>query len=499
MNYTLYLQKVSDLVASMTPEQKDEWIMGQAVNQAAEARDTFLKSLSGKQDKEEMDFAQALKACEEMESLEIHFLCESYEEYDNYWSDNWTIDYQDTYGTAKKLDALLGYICNAVSCHSYKEAIVIADRILGMEFFAEDSSGGDVLELVMTEMFDNELLQFPRRDFLDMYIRGIYFYFNGEEQYRRLMETLNHPLWREYGVEDILVACTLRTEEINSFLDRFILWLGKDGANRAGEVLTEASLLRGGTEKFTKVALQYGRNYPVLFVNCCEKLLKEEKKEICGKVAQEAVKQLDKKLIYRGRAAALGALALENLQENPEKLWEEAFWSESSLNHLLHLLNCDYEEQEYSALLEKERIHIGNIPEISSFYGKSENQYDVNTLSAHQKVILKFFLTDAAESMEYCSSKKEHLGWSSEPQGVLVPLFLACLSGKRTMTRAMRAALGRITGRCGFEDTQEFWDLLVLWREKHFSAEEKECLLWLERDYKKNGCRSGRRIQGELR
>lgn len=482
MNYTLYLQKVSDLVASMTPEQKDEWIMGQAVSQAAEARDSFLKSLSGKPDKEEMDFAQALKVCEEMESLEIHFSCESYEEYDNYWSDNWTIDYQDTYGTAKKLDTLLEYICNAVSHHSYKEAIVIADRILGMEFFAEDTSGGDVLELVLTEMFDNELLQFSRQDFLDMYIRGIYFYFTGEEQYRRLMETLNNLLWREYGVEDILIACALKTEEINSFLDRFIPWLGENGGNRAGEILTEASLLRGGTEKFTSAALQYGRKYPVLFVSCCEELIKEEKKESCGRVAQEAVKQLDKKLVYRGRAAALGALALEGLEENTVKLWEEAFWSESSLNHLLHLLNCDYEEQEFSALLEKERIHIGNIPERSSFYVKSEDQFDVNTLSAHQKVILKFFLTDAAESMEYCSSKKEHLGWSNEPQGVLVPLFLACVTGKRTMTRAMRAALGRITGRCGFKDTQEFWDLLVLWREKHFTADEKECLLWLEKE-----------------
>lgn len=482
MNYTLYLQKVSELVASMTPEQKDEWIMVQAVDQAAEAREAFLRSLSGELEKEEMKFEQALKDCEEMESQEIHFSCESYEDYDNYWSDNWTIEYHDTYGIGKKLDTLLGYICNAVANQTYKEALLIADRILGMEFLAEDNQGGDSVDLDLSDLFDNELLQFSRQDFSEMYIRGIYFNFTGEEQCRRLMETLNHPLWKKYGVEDILVACTLKTEEINSFLDRLIPWLGKNGGNRAGEVIAEASLLRGGTEKFTSAAMQYGCNYPVLFVNCCEELLKEEKKEICAEVAQEAVKQLDKKLVYRGRAAALGALALEGLQENPGKLWEEAFYSESSIYHLLHLLNCEYEEQEFKALLEKERIHIEKIPESSSFYGKSESQYNTNTLDSHQKVILKFFLTDAVESMKYCSSKKGYLGWSTEPQGVLVPLFMVCVTGRGTMTRAMSAALNRITGRCGFKDTQELWDLLVPWREKHFSADEKECLIWLEKE-----------------
>lgn len=108
MNYMDFIEKVQKQIASMTPEEKDEWILKRAASYAEEEREDFLKSFSTEASFE-MKMKEALACCRELEKMEAHFTCEWVEEYEDYWSDNSYWDYEDNWGTGKKLGQLFRF------------------------------------------------------------------------------------------------------------------------------------------------------------------------------------------------------------------------------------------------------------------------------------------------------------------------------------------------------------------------------------------------------
>lgn len=324
------------------------------------------------------------------------------------------------------------------------------------------------MEMSLSEVFENQLVDFPEDEFTKKWLKGIFYFSHGKERIKDLVETMKMKLWEKHSMDDLLSACGLKKEEAQQFLEEFTAEVGVLTGERERQLLEEAALLLGGTDSLESAARKYGKNYPELFADCCMRLYEEQKWERCVQLAWQAVLILDKKLVMRGRAAATGAKAANRLGDiGKERAFrEEAFWSEATVENLLRMLCGSYNDSEYKALLEKMDIHVYNT------LGK-----DGRPLNA----ILNFFLQDVKNSMEYCEKKTDYLGWSEKPQGVLVPLFLICMTKKAYMTKAMRAVVSRISGRCSFAgQTEELWELLVCWRGRHFQVDEDSCLHWLE-------------------
>ncbi len=490
MNYTIFMEKANEAVKAMSAAEKDAWILRQAMKQDENTRTSFLQSLSGKKDEAEMTFEAAMKCCRKISAMEIHFTCEGHEDYDaGYWSDEWVYEYADPYHVGKELDKLLNYFACLIDQQDYKKAIRLADYVSSIEFNALDESGGDVYEMSLEELFENRLVNFSEDRYSKLLLKGIFNVEASQKQYCSLMERLKENIFKQTKVEDILSICQLDLAGIHDFLEGFILFLGPGNGDREYELIAEASILKGGTGELVKTTLQYGKNYPALFIKCCEVLLDQEHdNEQCIRIAQAAVDQLAVNIRYRGRAAALGARASENIGKRDSEgyFWKEAFWSDSNVGNILHMLICNYESPDLKILVDQARIHISNLPEKTYYALEAERQYASNVLEAGGKKIFGIFLGDIKDSMSYCTSCKSYLGWSSEIQGIIVPLILGSVSGQKTMTRAIRAMLDRIGQRYTVKmDTDELWPLLVLWRDKCFEVDETACFDWLESQIEK--------------
>lgn len=492
MNYTEFMDRVEKQVKSMSKEELGKWILNQAAQIDEAGRETFfVKLLEGPGFPETgMTVQEIERLCLEIGKLDIHFTCKSVEIYEEYWTDEWELEYSDTYKVGEKLDRIMDKFRYLLNAGEYRTVERFADLLLNTGFSALDVDGGDIYELDLMEVFDNGLIDFSRSDFIKMCLIGYYYAGAGEKGYERLLQLLKSGMFRETQMEDLLSACGLRAEESKRFLRNFIAWTGKRTGERESGLLWQAAGLVGGAEEMLKTATAYGKNHPYLYLKCCEVLFYEEKAyEGCVKIALEALAQLDKNIRFRGKAAKLGAEAGECLREwkISRAFREEAFWSDSNLENLLFMLNGSYNEESYQELLEKETIHINNIP--LSRYSETAcddsaaHEFDRNALSSEEKKILLFFLEDPGEGTDLFQGKREYLGWSDAAEGVIVPLMLACLTERKVMTKAMKAMLDRISGRCGFEErTPEFWEQLVLWREKHFTVDTPKCLDWLEKE-----------------
>lgn len=490
MNYTEFMSRAEEQVKSMSREELEKWILDQAAQTDEENRELFLGKLQKKTEEKGMSVMELEKSFLEIGQMDIHFTCRAVENYEDYYTDDWELSYTDTYKAGEKLDSLIKNLQYLLNQGEYGAFRKIAEMLLAMEFCVLDVAGGDVYELNLAELFDNGLLGFSRETFSRMCLKGYYHAGTGEKGYKKLLELLKSRLFQKTQLNDILSACSLRAEESRKFLGDFIAWIGKQSGERESELLWEAAVLVGGSKELQKAVLAYGKNHPYLYVKCCETLFYEERAyESCAHVALDAVTQLDKGMRFRGRAAQLGAMACECLKDKKRSraFREKAFWSESNLENLLTMLNGPYKEETYQALLKKEKIHINNMPcekyHKFDFSIKAENEFDRNVISPEEKKILLFFLEEPGEGLGIFLGKKEYLGWSDSAEGVIVPLMLACLSEKKEMTKAVNAMLTRISGRCGFEErTSELWRLLVLWREKHFSADVPKYLETLEKE-----------------
>ncbi len=485
MNYTVFMEKANKAVKSIPAEEKDAWILRQAMKQNENTRTLFLQSLSGKKEETEMTYEAAMKSCRKILAMEIHFTCEGHEDYDaGYCSDEWIYEYADPYHVGKELDELLNYFACLIDQQDYKKAVQLADYVSDIEFFALDESGGDVLEMSLEELFENRLVNFSEERYSKLLLKGIFNVEAGQKQYKSLMERLKQNSFKQTKVEDILSICELDLTGIHDFLEGFILFLGPENGEREYELIAEASVLKGGTRELVKTTMQYGKNYPALFVKCCEELLyQEHDNEQCISIAQAAADQLAVNIRYRGKAAALGARASENMgnKDSEGYFWKEAFWSDSNVGNVLHMLICNYGSPDYKCLVNQARVHISNLPEKAYYALGSERQYASNVLEEGGKKIFGIFLGDIKDNMSYCSSRKSYLGWSSEAQGIIVPLILGSVSGQKTMSRAMRAMLDRISYRYTVRiNTDELWLLLVLWHDKCFEVDETACFNWLE-------------------
>ena len=284
-------------------------------------------------------------------------------------------------------------------------------------------------------------------------------------------------------VEEIFTRGPEELKDTDKFMEEWIAFLKNTDGDMAGNLLLEACMYQGSIDLLCKVATEKSSRHPILYKYACEYLLSKNEWIKCEELGMKAVDVLPEHLIIRGEVADLTAKAAEHLKHFDiiRECYEAAFYSKSILNNYLRL----FELPNYQKMTDKAAKYVNALPEESMYrLYRNNKQMMKNSLPKEHKNIIRFFNGEFDYIYEYCKNDETILGWSTNPKGIFVPLFILVLDKGNGITKAGQQLLDGIIYRLGFikDDGENLSEQFLNWKGKVVLTNEEyeKYIIWLK-------------------
>ncbi|MFD1067953.1 hypothetical protein [Oceanobacillus locisalsi] len=493
MNYRDFMKQVDDSLATVSEEEKDDWIRETARKTHETQRQKFLDSLMNI--RTEINYpAQAVineieAWCEEIENQNIYIECTGYEAYGESRYGEWINEYTDVFEVGKTLSEAFQTAEDLLYLKEYKQSHELFERLCSMEFTAVDVEVGEEFELELEELIAEDLADIDLKDSMLHLMYAAYQVFDGKDRVNTLYRYfISWRMTESIKVEEVFIVGPEELHGISAFMEEWISYLKKKDGDLAGRLLTEACMYQGGVHHLVEVAQSVSKRHPILYKNACEYYLREAAFLDCEKVGLQAIRLLPQKLVLRGQIADLTAKAAIQLGngETVKECYEAAFYAESTISHYVRL----FELPGYEQITRQAAGFAAILPENRgpSFRERKNEQLRMNTLSEERKKAIHFFNQEFDEVMKQCQNSKIQLGWSSHFKGVIVPLFVLMLNKNKQLPKAGQKLLKGIAIRLGDKDEEKsFTERFLYWKEKIDITDEQyeTYAAWLQKEIDK--------------
>ena len=491
MNYNNFIKVVDEKLATMSDNEKDKWIHNLARTIQEDERAKFLNSLNSENNYDEIihDIEEIQDWSKKIQNGDIYFECSYCEVYgENYWIDD-SYEYYDTYEIGKKLTFAFQVAESLLYQKRYKESFDLYNLLMNMRFRAYDSDAEETHELELQELALERLVSLNIKLIVLNLIYAKYHTSEGKERASAVFTYLKLNISNNIRLEEFFSVGPEELVGIDVFLDDLITCLKSENGDFAANLLYEACILLGGVEKLDNIAREMVQKHPILYLKACEYLISERRLDECEKLGLEAMEQLNKDLIIRGKVADLTAKTAKELEHKEIVLecYRIAFQSESTLNHFLRL----YEIKNGKDILNIELVKVKTLPKNSFLgFGSINNEMAINIISKEHNNILHFFNGEIDYIYEKCNKKdKNYLGWSENLKGVIVPLFILYLDQNKRLSNVGLKLIEEIKHRLNYsdEDEQSFIDRFLIWRSKFeiTSQQYEKYITWLQEEVDK--------------
>ncbi|MEA1871097.1 MAG: hypothetical protein U9N00_02755 [Candidatus Bipolaricaulota bacterium] len=275
---------------------------------------------------------------------------------------------------------------------------------------------------------------------------------------------------KRYMLYDIIQISTRPLPDYDCFLTDWIAFLREQSAPSADAWLREAIGLSQGTEGLAKLARVEGRKRPRAYLDWLTALVEEggEDREVLA-VAQEGLQALPSGLPIRAAIADRLCTAAAKLGEGQtlrSGRWE-AFIARPILSRLLDLWNTTSDEAEKKELMSRAaqslKAYLGDPPGFLREEWR-EDQLEMPVWTNESTLAHAYLLAEDWDKACQLASAHKELGWSSisNPQGLVVPFFMALLAGESpnalpaNLDQLWGWALERSVGFTLFEEKEEY-------------------------------------------
>ena len=487
MNYNEYMELVNKKLLAMSESEKTRWIYNALRVAKENERIKSLNSLDVEQDYNSFVYEKDKleEWCSKVEESEIYFECEGHEEYEEgYWDSDYVYEYYDPFGIIKDINKAFKIAEDLLYQKEYKESQALSNRILGMSFNVSDVGTGDWYEMNFKEITDEVINSFDYERVILNLLYATYNVTDGRNRAEVLYKYLNWDESKNIKIEEIFRIGSEELRDIDCFMDDWISFLSEEEGDRAGKLLLEACLYKGGIKYLCETSRTKYLKHPVLFKYACEYFLREGNDLECEKLGLEAIGVLHEYLVIRGEIAELTAKAAENLlhKDVVNKCCEAAFYSKPSLNNYLRLFDIP----DYKNITSRASKYAQKLPESISKFDHGNNQMMFCILSRSHKDVIRFFNGEFDYIHDKCRKDDLLLGWSDGFKGVAVPFFILLLNKNNEITKAVSQLIDGIVHRIGLieMEKEEFFNLFLKWREKQNITDEqyKKYIMWLEEE-----------------
>lgn len=482
VTYRDFITIVHEHLQNMTEEEKTRWIHEVARKQKEPQWGDFIASFtsSGIQ----FDYSEQIESIydfiNKIDATELYFDCEEIEYYEEgYWESDYRTEYKDSMEIGKQLSQAFEVAENLLMNKQYQHAAELYEQLCAISITVFGDYG-DYDPLGLTDMINEELISINIKTIGLNLLYSHYQYLSGPYLIKRFTHYFSQKMFDGIKFNEILTVGPEELNNINDFLEGWICALSELKTNRAGELLTEACLELGGTERLHKEAQKLYNIHPVLYENLCKKYMDSEQFEMCEKTGMEALQIIQKSLTIRSRIAdiLLSAATKRGNTKIINQVIPEAFYSRSSLNNFFRL----FELPEYKKITENAARYVELLPNDScsrtesykwSSYdikiARKHNQWEENNLTPFEKTIIFFFNMEFESVIEKCEQNKGFLGWSSgDVRGVVIPLLLLMMNKNNIISKAGNALIEDIKYKLDFEENekQNFIDCFQAWKAK---------------------------------
>lgn len=244
-------------------------------------------------------------------------------------------------------------------------------------------------------------------------------------------------------------------------------------------MLSETISLLQEDDLLLKSARQLFHIHPALYKEYCLKMLEENNKDECIKIAREVIDNIANNIKICAEIADMA------IQAGSQDLlfYQTAFLSNPTSYHLLRLfmIECNYDDILKSFLQNDYKKMIEN-----SYDYKNRHQIHTELNSVHisddQKEIFSLFLSNLKNGIEKNKKDKVYLDWDSNINRTIVPLMLIYLR-KDYQYVADKNILKYLEERLEFKslDNQSFQFYFNKWKNQCVISNEskKEIINWL--------------------
>ncbi|WP_414838594.1 hypothetical protein [Carnobacterium sp. TMP28] len=482
MNTTEFMQAVDKQLLKMTDQDKVEWMRDYARTQMGNQREIFLESLRTPVIVEQ---AISIKEIEEwlvkVEDQEVYFTSFYENNWDNHYED---YTYVDDFSIVKYLLKAFEIAEELLNKRDYRKAADLYDWLCTVPFFVYDTEKKEWIddELDMERLVESQMIQINIRQIC---INLLYAHYQSTVKEKRASVLYRYLLWemcQDITIEEIFSVRPQEVKDSEEFLVEWINFLQKTSGDRAGNLLTQAYLYRGGIQLLCESAGKNKNRHPILYEKACFYLYEDKQFSDCEKLGLEALNNIAESRLIRAKVANLAAKASIQLDhlDKIEQFYEAAFYSESSLIHYLRLLKLSNNEEK----THKAALFVKKLPDtFSKKYFNGNTQLNENWLSDDSKRLLRFFNKEFDFIYTYCEGEKNDLNWNNSLKGIIVPLFFLILDKNNATSKAKKAIIKKLASRLNFysSEKEREEDYLDLWKKTVKLTPEQRAfyLVWL--------------------
>lgn len=494
MNFTEFINIVKEKLTKMSEQDKSDCIYKMARMVKEEDRNTFLSFLEKEIYKKEFKLPYSVEQfhhwCSKVEEMDIYFEFYIMPDSDYMEEDEEEVYiYEDSCSLGKEINELVkqGEILIAQKQYTYAHEIyhTLWNLSFGM-FYGTDGVYEDCYEYNMEQLAKYKLIDFDMKRFIRNGMYAAYQAETGRKRCEIILSYLDSEYGKEVKLEHMFETGPEELKDIPSFLDSFIQYVNNVPEAKLGTMLSEVLILRGGLAYLLEHAKKC-LGHPIIYWFGFEYLWNQKKYNQCETFGLEALDNIPKELVIRGRLAERTACAAKELnhleQEKQARL--EAFYSQSTIQHFYQL----YEFDDFAALTQKALLHLEQV-KLGKYTDWLEEETQINVISEEEKKLILFFHGEFDKIYDLCRNDKRYLGWSSNIKGIIIPLFILLLKKNDDTTVAFRRLLSHIRFKIKNlkeEEEGEFERSFFIWKHRmNISTKQYDLYMkWLEEEVEK--------------
>jgi hypothetical protein len=484
MDYKAFSKKIAKEVKKMDQLELYEFTMDLLRYIPEKRRDMVLESVAYKDCEDssnntpvQNEYERIMNLCEAISTGEKLLKGLFREGYDYGYDDN--IEYDDIDGIEEDL----------------KDALEVANwMLLKKEYKYADDIYDAVETLVICIEYDDEYDNdyYEQSDFtfeefiaeinlnIDTHkvaMETLYATYMNTDKSNRVQKMYGHYGWNSQSLVKLDELVTIGYEELpdlNEFLGDWIELLKGESGNNVAELLEDAFIYLEGKESLEKYAKELPDKFPGFYVHWFEELFRNGDYVKIANEAEKAFKVIENVSGERYLIANMTYMASKELN-NGEMMYRSSkvmFEAKPCVKTFLRLKTLPLAEPLCKGII---------VPPIET----------VNlNVDEKEQMIMMVFNGQWHKVWMKLSKNKEALGWSHDPKGLVVPLFLIMLVDGNMITPLMERLLARIKSRLDYSmqmDDMDFMEYYKLWRNsvKITKKDHKGLYHWCENEVTK--------------
>lgn len=486
MNYLEYAKRIEQEMKAMKESRKDELLRHLFLSVPEEKREEYLNLFAGNLIARETahDRKAFLAWHEEVMDGDISFKVSGYDEYESSpYGVPYEEEFEDSHGISRSYKRFYNLALELVLRKQYEDALSFLEPLLQMEFYAYAEEYEEMVEFSLEHLIEEGVIPINQREAVLKLLYLYYQSFTGEERLDKIYGILLRNSHYQFKLEEIFTAGPEEVKGIDAFLSESIIYLEGIEEDEAAVFLADAALLFGGSDYLATVAKKSGDKHPLLHLVLCEVLQEENRNDEALQSALWALENLPRSLEMRGNIAQKASNAAKNLGqiELYQYAIKETYYSNTTAFRFLELCGITEDRETLKeAALYAEKLWIESEKEVP----KEAGQWRRNQISLKEKDAILFLSGDWESIYQQYKGISRSLGWTSDPKGVIVPLFLLGLYDGQRLQKAGLNMFKDTCCRLGMYSINEDWNQILFenWKKIYrFSEEESSRYLsWVQ-------------------